>query len=362
MENINKDSKYTKRTQDLVDYFKGEVTIKRDNMAKYSRAAALKKCIEIVESNDSDYEKAYQISLIYSNPGKLDSTTRELEKYKDDEYLGSFVEKIEKLNSFYADIYNSGKVNDIRYLMAIKDYLLSYKYSEFLISSYIESDNSYFISKFLNRYGIDKDTFEFCLDAVREVDPILYKKYEEKAIENKEIRTACVKDSLDNIIEGIKTGYLKDGSKFDLSEFFRLFPFRDNASVSELTSDIGLVNKLILFPSARRYLENTYPEYVAPIFKYISANRLNITRDLNTYDAYLPIRISEIYKTKHIVNGKEVTDSDKDNVLAYMMEKEMPMVSRAYSATLDKYLRGELTIDKEKQKTLSRSIGQTLVP
>ncbi len=361
---MTKKLKYDEKTQDLIDYLKGGVVLKRDNRERYGWIVGLEKCIDTFDSDVSDYQKGYEIGRIFDTPSTFRSRIKRLDKYENDEFLKDFSEKIKSVYQFFSDEYEKGNVDDARYLMHIKDYLKNYKYCDFIISSYINFNDSSFINVFLDTYGIDKDTFDFCLRAIMENDPILYSKYQEKCAENRTTRIKEVKMRIEEIANGIQTGFLSDGRKFDVLEFFRIFPFVDGPSTNEILTDFGskynhLTKNII---RSKYFLEENFPQYSDIIHKYMAQNKINNGSGKTFLDTYRRLDIGEIYRTRHIINGREITDEDKDKVLSYLKENNIPLISMAYSAAVNKYINGELNCSKVKAKRLTINNGQTLIP
>ena len=169
-----------------------------------------------------------------------------------------------------------------------------------IIEHYIESSESYKESEFLTELGLDKDTFNFCIQTIEELDVDLYRQFLEKKELNNKIR--CVKNAeiITNLANGINTGILSDGTQFDLSEFTKRIPFKKSNN---------FVSTLIDF------MKRNNPDDMNTIIKYIYSN------GLNTPDAFAPLDMKGIYQVKTTINGVEITNADNDIIIDCLYKK-----------------------------------------
>ena len=63
----------------------------------------------------------------------------------------------------------------------------------------------------------------------------------------------------------------------------------------------------------------------------------------------------EIREDREIINGRALTDDDKEAIVRYLNITETPFYPRAYTLTRNKVLEGKLYIDKE-EKVLKMKI------
>jgi hypothetical protein len=83
------------------------------------------------------------------------------------------------------------------------------------------------------------------------------------------------------------------------------------------------------------------PENIDLILDYIGRN--------NLYFSNYPVEIKKesILNTKYIINGRELTDEDKDNIVRYMENRGIPFVIDTFTIVKNRYAKNELDIDKK---------------
>ena len=238
-----------------------------------------------------------------------------------------------------------GIVDNVRYVLSIQDYLQNYQYAKFAVGHYIDSSESYKENEFLTELGLDKDTFNFCIQTIEELDVDLYRQFLEKKELNNKIR--CVKnaETITNLANGINTGILSDGTQFDLLEFTKRIPFKKSNN---------FVNTLIDF------MKRNNPQDMNTIVKYIYSN------GLNTPAAFAPLDMKSIYQTKTTINGIEITNADNDIIIDYLRVNNIPLIHKTYVLARTKYLNGEITAEmvqeQKVQLELNKGPAKILIP
>lgn len=221
----------------------------------------------------------------------------------------------------------------------------NYEYAKFAIGHYIESSESYKENVFLSELGLDKDTFNFCVSTIEVLDVDLYKLFLEKKELNNKIR--CVKNSetINNLANGINTGILSDGTQFDLLEFIKRIPFKRSNNFTFALID---------------FMKRNNPDDMNTIIKYIYSNGLNIP------SAFAPLDFKEIYTTKTIINGVEITNADNNIIIDYLRVNNIPLIHKAYVLARAKYLNNEITtemVQKQKEQLeLNKTPTKVLIP
>lgn len=339
----------------LVKYLSGEAVIDKYNKSEYERAIKLKRMIDIFESEESDYSKLYEMNRVYGTTLTFLRAFNGLGKYEDDAFLKDYIEKWKEIYSFYHDYEEKGIVSEANRLMSIQNYFYSYDYAKFLISSYITSNDSFNTTKFLEDFGIDQLTFDFCVNVINELDPNLYALYSNKVSENRSIRMDNVKSAIANMACGIKTGCLLDGTPFDELEFLKLVPFSDQQTAKELLNDFGAKQRSEFSSRIRSLLTTVNPDECDTIIRYMADHSIDSA-------SFRPLNMREVYDTRFIVSGREITDSDKDIILSYISENSLPFVYKSFDVVKAKYANGEISKEDVKEKKYIPPFKCTLVP
>lgn len=290
------------------------------------RLMKINEVASIFNSGDTDYNKVEKLlSLFESSEDFRKSYSLFIKFGKNDVRLNSArtaLDNFDLLLTKFREYEEKGIVDNVRYVLSIKDYLQNYDYARFALSHYINSSESYKESEFLKELGLDKDTFDFCVQTIEELDVDLYSKYTEKRELNKKIR--CVKNSetIANLAIGINTGLLSDGTPFDLLEFVKRIPFKYSNDFLNTLAD---------------FMKRNNSQDFNVIMSYIYSNKLN------TPSVFAPLDIKGLYTTKTTVNGIEITNEDNDVIIDYLKVNNIPVISKTYILARTKYLNGEFT-------------------
>lgn len=353
MLNMKESLDYSASVKHLVEYFKGEVVVKRENEYKYLQAKKLLEVINIFESDVSLYQKIYQISLIYKNAEIFHNCFKKFMEYEKDPFLKPYLRKLNGIYKVYSACDREGITNDISYLVKFQNYSRTFNYCKFVISSYNNSDISFDTFKFCDFLGIDFDVFNYCVKVIKELDPELYEKYSAKAVENKEKRRESVLDKTNRLVSGIKNGVTEDGKPFTLIEFFKLLPFFNNDFVNQILSDFDCKMKSNYMLNLIGFFRTIYPED-SLVIDYIHKHRL-------VEKSFEPVNLNYIYSTKVSVNGRVITDEDNTQILSYMEENDIPMISRAYTEVRNQFLTDGLSNEETNVKRYIPKAKYTIV-
>lgn len=305
------------------------------------RILKLKEIAAIIYSNDTDYNKVARLLSFYKSAEDFRKAYSLFIKYgKSDARLDSIREELDNfdalLNKFKA-YEEQGIVANINYVMAIQDYIHNYEYARVVVCSYINSSDSYKESDFLSSLGIDKDKFDFCIQTIEALDVNLYNQYLEKKERNNQLRWIRNSETITNLANGINTGVLSDGTPFELLEFIKRIPFKSNNNFMGTLID---------------FMNRNNPQDSNIILSYIYNNKLNLP------SAFMPLDLKNLYSSKTIVNGVEITNADNDIIIDYMRVNNIPLVRKAYVLVRAKYLSGEITaemVQLQKDKSNSTS-------
>ena len=176
-----------------------------------------------------------------------------------------------------------------------------------------------------------------------ELDVDLYNKYLDKKNENNRKRFFNNSVTIKNLAVGIRTGLLPNGVKFNLLEFIKRVPFKYSKNFVYAIEDF--------------MLRNNMDEYNT-IMNYIVKNKLNLAT------SFAPLNLKSIYQVKTIVNGIEITAEDNDLIIEYLKQNDIPVIAKTYILIREKYLNGQIDIEKikKKQEKLKNIKSKVLIP
>ena len=291
------------------------------------RLSKINEVSAILNSNDSDYSKAYKLIKLFDSAESFRKSYALFVKYgKTDSRLNKARQALDSFDLFLAkfrELEQKGIIANVKYFLSNEDYFQNYNYAKFIILSYINSTNSYKETEFLEELGIDKDIFNYCTETVEELDVDLYDKYLAKKETNMKIRYIKNIQVISDLANGIKTGLLSDGTPFDLLEFIKRVPFKKYDFVNVISD----------------FMKRNNPQDFEIIMSYIYTNKLNSVQALS------PINLNNIYYTKTIINGTLITNKDNDIIIEYLRLRKIPLVNKAYLFARTKYLNGEITAE-----------------
>ena len=302
-----------------------------------------------VISEDNDYNKAVKLLSLFKNSEEFRRSYALFVKYgQDDERLDPAREALDNFEMLYdkfKEYEDKGIIDFVKYVINVQAYADNYDYAKFAVDYYIQSSESYKTSKFLKKLGIDEDTFKFCVDAIKELDVDLYKQYLAKKESNNKTRCIRNTETIVDLANGINYGLLADGTKFDLLEFIKRVPFKRSKD---------FISKLIEFMRSNNKRE------MATILRYIRAN------GLDRANTFAPLTVEDIYKTKYILKGIELSKEDKDIIIDYIKVNKLPLINKVFSLVRNKYLNGEINaemVEKQKEQLeAGKEVEATLIP
>ncbi len=212
-------------------------------------------------------------------------------------------------------------------LLEEREYLENYLYAEFIIKTYINDDRNYQKGRFYRVTKTNKNIFNYCVEVVKFLNPQLYQEYLVAQSESAVKKTQNMVNNLNNIVEGIKTGYLPDGSEFNILEFYRFVPLRE--------SGFNFSRDLINF---MRQNDDITEEVYDCITKYMEENN---------------IRVIVFVTERYVKNNREKYSTDPrftskmiHNVFRYMFASGLPNIDHIFRILLEKYMNRELDFDR----------------
>lgn len=307
-----------------MDYFKNPYKCSLKSIDV--RVENLKKISSIIKNEQfkNIYSKAEQLLAIYNSSEQFRRAYSLFIKYgKNDKRLDSIRKDLEEFDTLLEEFRKcDGLIDDITYVQNMQKYYLpKYEYSEFIAKCYLKS-KLLKDSEFYNKYGIDENGFKACMEVLDMLNVDLYKKVVEKKESNIKALFMRNKTTIDNLINGIKTGLLNDGTPFDLLQFIKRTPFKGKDYYMDAILSFAQKNNSDGFEILNKYLRENNFNYMG-VFK--------------------PLNLKELYSTKVTVNDREITKEDIDNILDYLRLKKIPIIAKSYTYVRNKYLAGEIT-------------------
>lgn len=306
----------------------------------------------LLDETKSDYQKAYVFLSCYNN----------IKSFK--ESYGLFINRgllyckipDERLNYAsdvllnFKNILNSiisldekGIIKDVKYVLKCENYNKYYNYAKFVIESYINSNTSHKKKEFLNNLGINEDIFDYCIKIIEELDLDLYNKYLAKKEENYKKIILRNQKAILNLEEGIKTGYMPNGEKFDILLFIKKVPFK---------------NHPYFYDHIKKFILRFIPSCYDTIINYIYQNKL---QDLNHIEL---INENDLFNTKEIVKNHIMTKEEKEIIINYLKLRRIPIIPKTYTIARNMYFNNELDYTNINTDNIEKNdkLNFTLIP
>ena len=292
----------------------------------------LPKLIDIYNSNICDHEKINQISKLIS-PIKL---IKLLIPYAVTFYDNDLIKEAMNVYFFVKEHENEFDLvkKNVLYLKDLekeRDSLLLIKdYAYSIIDYYINDSNCLSISDYIKQLDISITLFDDCVSACAIFNQDLYqkflevKKYKENVVINDKINIVY------DLIKGIKTGYLSDGTKLTALEFLKRIPFKNeiNYIPDDFINYYGFHLRLFI-----------NEEEVNVITNYMKENRIN---------SFSMMKIdTENEFSYHSIDDFIVTNEIHDYIIKYMQYYNYPLIRGIYHILLMQYLNNKLEIVDE---------------
>ena len=260
----------------------------------------------------------------------------------DNEYLKRALDNLDEIVEAISKMLTPQVVKNMKYRAKIEKaldstgYLDNYYYAEFIITEFINSNDSYKYKNFLYRYSINNERFEDCVKIIKFLNPVLYQEYELKLESNTAKRIYSSRGQFITLAKKI-IDYRKQGAELPVEEYLKETPFKEYG--------YDYANKVNLF------IENEGVK--GTILSYLYRN--NIQTFNNTY-------LSKELKVKRTINGREVTPEDIRNVFTIIEAKGLPKLDRVYMIVLKKYLAGEYDMNRLDEETEEKVCTKVKIP
>ena len=234
-----------------------------------------------------------------------------------------------ELSKMIRELTTGVSLENIKYRKSIEDiltkncYLENYQYAEFVVKAYINDAISYNSARFLEKYGIDEDTFNYCVSLIQFINPILYKEYLNRYNANAMQKKESDYHAFYNLARRIDEGNLS------LIEYFKASPFKENGP--------------IYIDKVRSFLKYGYT--LNKISSYLCANCVLRFRYI--------VKEQEI-RVNRTINGRVLTPEDNSNIFKVMDVYDLPYIKVLYNMITEEYMNGsyDMTLIDEKYQVL----------
>lgn len=206
-------------------------------------------------------------------------------------------------------------LENIKYRKSIEDiltkncYLENYQYAEFVVKAYINDAISYNKAKFLEKYGIDEDTLNYCVSLIQFINPVLYREYLNRFTANNMQKKESDYHAFYSLARRIENGDVS------LIEFFKTAPFKDNGPLY-----IDKIKSFLKYGYALNTISNYLYANCVPRFRYI-------------------VKEQEI-KVTRTIDGRVLTPEDNSNIFKVMDVYDLPYVKVLYNQVTEEYMKG----------------------
>ena len=325
-----------------------DLTLTLNNRIFYEQPDKLRRTIAIYDSNMSDFDKIKEIKKIFTQKDEFDKLVRTFSsKILDYPGYKEISDKLVEISLFYMQSIENGMMEIAKEHNKNEKYFAILKESVEAIERYIQYDESFSIVDFCNKYGYTIKDFEMYVETISKLDKTLYDKYLEKSKSNKLFRIEETRNKCLRINEGIETGEV-DGHEFTQIDFFKMLPFYEYDRRKEIVNDLNIRNNGFNLCCLR----NVFSVLGADKKLFIQyTNKENISE--SSFDK---VKEKEFLKDGLIVNGILLDDEDKNNIISYMKDENIPMIKGALYAVRQAYMNETLhTKEKGKEKVLKSS-------
>lgn len=247
-------------------------------------------------------------------------------------------------------------------IIGLGDYLYNLESAKKVILSYIQSEESYDISRFLKTLNITLDYFCFCVDTIKKNDITLNLEYEKKEKNNR------MKSHYNNIIVlkdiafAIKNGFFMDGTEFNLLEFWKRIPFKNRDFYEQISENMD-INPLIKYSPMFITRVNNFTSVLLPEEGKVIANfAKNNKISQSTCITELELRYFCGGERRIIHENKDengnvtgITDiilneEDLENMILYMRINDLPFLIQVFQLVEKKYINGDIDIAELKKQ------------
>ena len=307
------------------------------------RKEKLIKLSQTLNSNISEYNKAMTIFELYKDSEVFRRSYSLFVKLgASDPRLDSIREELKNVDYYYnkmKEYERLGYLIDYRYYQKTTDYREIYPYAKYITNQYLNT-NSYNFNDFLECYGLTENAFNFCLEALKELDVDLFNQYQEKHQISENLLLMHNIEIFKDLYLGITTGYLKDGTEFNAFEFFKRLPISSNGA---------------LYTNLTKYFVHNKIEGLNLILNYVCRNNFQVAEVTKTLDSE---QILNSYNNNPTLDINAIRI-----ILTYLQQNNIPINKITYNYAKKMYLNNEFNISTilEHQYQI-KSQKKTLIP
>lgn len=196
------------------------------------------------------------------------------------------------------------------------------------------------VEDFCNEYNININKFKTYINTVKEQDSNLYNLYIKKTTLIKQKNYAIIISICKNIIDNIKNGVSENGEirPFDLLDYYRTTTY-DRTTILKVLKDVAPPDAKLFITFLRKYPNS------------ILLDSRKIKEILNSKQV---IGIEFDKDGKPIVgSGHEITIEEKEYVINYLKDNNIPLYDDVYNIALRRYINGNLVLEKDNVKVKS---------
>lgn len=184
----------------------------------------------------------------------------------------------------------------------------------YIFNDFLKDKDCGFIKYFYERNYPDRNmNADICI--IKEKYPDIYNKYKEKVDKSNRVQFAILADRS----RKIKSAIYDRKFKLPMMELLRIH----NPHTVEALNNFFLKN-----------INGMEDNVKKPLFSFYNRNR----------SAFNPLNIKSAMDAKVIVAGKELTNEDKENIIQYIKDNDLPLVQGLYMEIYRGYLKGEFNL------------------
>ena len=297
----------------------------------HKRISELKLVSDILLSDGNEYSNMEMVLSIFRNSSEFKRQYELMIKNgKEDPELDSIrfeLDHFDLLYGLFKKYEKEGIVQSIKKTWTLEQYLKNYEYAKFVVSDYVESEESSKGKAYLQGLGIDKETFEYCTETLDLLDDKLYDQYLKKREANQRKRIEENKAAVQDLITGIETGVLSDGTTFNTLEFLKRMPFKNNDDPVR---------------TLHTFVRRAFPDQLSIITNYLHDNDL--------YSLIKPLDSKKKNECKTIIRGVVITEEVNQAIVDYLRINHIPVYKASYLIAREKYLNHEFSIESVNEK------------
>ena len=206
-----------------------------------------------------------------------------------------------------------------------------------IIAEYLNSNYSD-INQYCLNANLERKVFDKYLELVKNNDEQLYTKYLQRIEDDKNKSYEDLLSRTLKVIDLIKNGVVENGVKreFDLVDYYRYLPLGFDKMLRIVRDGIN---------------HEDYKLLGAYVGKHKNDRELSEVEIDNIYNVKTLINVEFDEENKVIPgSGREITIQEKQNIVKYLIDNNIPVTNKTYNIIYRRWLSGELVLETEKDK------------